>query len=370
MTSGRRWSCVALAVVLLIGVPIGIRALPAADSTITAGDLLEKIEGSRDVPYSGYVETLGTLQLPVADNFTDVGELFGERTRMRVWWRTADEWRVDKMLTTGETGTFHDASGTTLWEYEKSDLTRTVDPDIRLPRASDLLPPELAHRLLADVDRDDLSRLPAERVAGRAAPGLRLSPGAPQSSIDHVDIWADPDTGLAVRVEVFAKGESTAALTSTFMSLSLDTPSQETTQFSIPPGADVEYDNVLDIAAAANQYAPLAPPKALAGLTRSPSSRQLRAVGVYGGGVTQLIAIPLWDRAAEPLREQLRLTPGVRQLPVGETLHVGPLNVVLTEFDGYGGGWLIAGTVTSSTLVRAARQLDGAASTRAGTGPR
>ena len=31
-----------------------------------------------DHPYSGYVETPGTLQLPVADRFTDVGDLFGE----------------------------------------------------------------------------------------------------------------------------------------------------------------------------------------------------------------------------------------------------------------------------------------------------
>ncbi|MBA2507122.1 MAG: hypothetical protein H0V32_00020, partial [Nocardioidaceae bacterium] len=70
-----------MALALLIGVPLGIRALPREDSTITASALLDKIEGSRDLSYSGYIETLGTLQLPVADNFTDVGELFGERTR-------------------------------------------------------------------------------------------------------------------------------------------------------------------------------------------------------------------------------------------------------------------------------------------------
>ncbi len=343
--------------VLLIGVPLGIRALPPDDSTITAGALLDKIDGSRDTPYSGYIEALGTLRLPVADNFTDVGELFGERTRMRVWWRTADEWRVDKLLATGETDIFHDASGTTLWDYEKSRLTRTVDPDIRLPRASDLLPPELARHLLVDADRTDLSRLPTERIVGRDAPGLRLSPSAPQSTIDHVDIWADPDTGLAVRVEVFSKGAETAALTSTFMSLSLELPSRSTTAFSIAPGAEVEYDAVTDAAASANLYAPLKPPSTLAGLTRSSSSRKLRAVGVYGAGVTQIVAIPLWDRAAEPLREQLLLTPGVESLRAGDFLHIGPLNILLTQFQGYESGWLIAGTVTRATLLRAGRQL-------------
>ena len=35
--------------------------------------------GNLDHPYSGYVETAGDLQLPVADRFTDVGDLFGEQ---------------------------------------------------------------------------------------------------------------------------------------------------------------------------------------------------------------------------------------------------------------------------------------------------
>ncbi len=358
MTSGRRWSCVVLALALVIGIPLGLRALPADGNPITAAALLDKIQGSRDVSYSGYIETLGTLQLPVADDFTDVGELFGERTRMRVWWRDAEEWRVAKLLATGEQDVFRDASGTTVWEYEKSLLTRTIDPDIRLPRASDLLPPELAHRLLADADLSEVSRLATERVAGRDAPGLRLNPGASQSSIDHVDVWADPDTGLAVRVAVFAKGQDSASLTSTFMSLSLGTPSRAATQFSIAPGATVEYGDMLDIAATANQYSPLRPPRVLAGLTRTSSSRNLRAVGVYGDGVTQLIVIPLSDRAAEPLREQLLLTPGVRQRAIGDALNVGPLNILLTELKDFEGGWLLAGTVTDRTLVRAGRQLE------------
>ena len=44
---------------------------------MSAAALLARIEAARDHPYSGYVETRGTLQLPVADRFTDVGDLFG-----------------------------------------------------------------------------------------------------------------------------------------------------------------------------------------------------------------------------------------------------------------------------------------------------
>lgn len=358
MTPIRRWCIVAVGVALVIGTPLALRAAPAKDREVSAAALLASVERSSSHPYSGYVETLGTLELPVADRFTDVGALFGERTRMRVWWRSPDAWRVDKVLATGETDLVHDRDGTTLWDYEKNDVTRSRDPDIRLPQTADLLPTELARRLLTDVDTSELSRLAPRHVAGRDALGLRLSPHAPQSSIDHVDLWAEPGTGIPLRVEVYAKSASfKAAFTSEFMNFSTATPATDMVSFETPAGADVSYDDVLDVADAANQYAPIAPPSRLAGLTQSPTA-SLRAVGVYGKGVTQLIAIPLWDHAAEPLRAQLEKTPGVKLIQEGDILQVGPLSVLLTQFDRYGGGWLITGTVTQDTVISAARQLD------------
>ena len=71
---------------------------------------------------------------------------------------------------------------------------------------------------------------------------------------------------------------------------------------------DVDFDDVLDIADAANQYAPVRPPVTVLGLAQAEVSD--RAVGVYGRGMTQFVAIPLRDSEADPLREQLRSTPG------------------------------------------------------------
>ena len=167
-------------------------------------------------------------------------------------------------------------------------------------------------------------------MAGRDALGLRLAPAAPQSSIDHVDIWVDPETSIPLRVEVYAVGDPTASFTSEFMTFSDERPDADVTDFHAPPGADVSYDDVIDVADASNRYAPIAPPRRLAGLAQS-SNPDLRAVGVYGRGVTQLIAIPLWDRAAEPLREQLEKTPGVKLIDEGDILQVGPLSVLLTR---------------------------------------
>ncbi|MGD9959653.1 LolA family protein [Nocardioides sp.] len=355
MTALHRWCIVALGVVLGAGTLLVWRSLPASEEEVSAAELLSRVEGSSDAAYSGYVETLGTLQLPVADQFTDVGDLFGERTRMRVWWRSSDQWRVNKLLAAGETDLIHRDDTTVRWSYESAKATRYVDPDIRLPRTADLLPPALGHRLLEDVAADELSRLPARTVAGRDALGLRVSPGSPQSSIDHVDLWVEPDSGIPLRLDVYAEDGQPAAFTTEFQEFSAATPPSSLTAFTPPPGADVSFDDVLDIADAANQYADVVAPSQLAGLSRSADSR--RAVGVYGTGVTQLIAIPLWDRAAEPLREQLAVTPGSLALAQGSFVQVGPLGLLLTDLPG-GAGWLVAGTVTQETLQRAARTLD------------
>ncbi|HSS67676.1 MAG TPA: hypothetical protein VLK34_03930 [Nocardioidaceae bacterium] len=351
MTSGRRWSVVGLGLALLIGIPLSVRAIPPANSDISAQDLLARIEASTAEPFSGYAESLGTLQLPVTDRFSDLGE----RTRMRVWWQSADIWRVDKLLATGEIDSYHRPSTVTTWDYERNAVATSGDPAVRLPRVSDLLPPQVAYRLLDEATPDEVTRLPSERVAGQSAPGLRLVPSDPRSSIAHIDVWADERTGLPLRVEVYGDGDSAPAVSSEFMSFSAGQPSQSLFAAPTPPEADYRGDDVIDIADAANRFARITVPQTLVGLERSTSTRLL-GVGVYGHGVTRLIAIPLWEEAAEPLRTQLSLTPGSRLAAGSVLLDIGPLHILLTDAPD-GGGWLVSGTVTDSTLVRAAEVL-------------
>jgi hypothetical protein len=356
MTSVRRWMVVGAGVLLLVAGPLIVRAMPVHDRSASAVDLLEEIAASRDAGYSGYVESLGTLQLPITDRFTDLGDLFGGRTRLRVWWSGEGSWRVDKLAPTGEIDTFHSASTTTTWDYERMRITRSEDPAIRLPQASDLLPPELATRLLDDVAPDKLTRLPAARLAGRTALGLRVRPSEPASSIDRVDLWADDETGIPLRVEVYAKGGSQAAVTSSFMDFSPAEPDADVVTPPQPADADYDVEDVIDIADAANRFAPLDPPPEMAGLARS-SDPELRAVGVYGSGVTQFVAIPLWPDAADPLRARLEVNPRTQQVSQGDYLQVGPLGILLTKLPDCS-GWLLAGTVTRPTLITAAGQLD------------
>jgi hypothetical protein len=351
VTPFRRWCVVVAGTLLLVGAPVALHLLPAADSDVSAGRLLAQARAADGHAWSGFVETDGTLQLPDADRFSDVGALFGEHTRMRAWWQDDEHWRVDQLLLTGETDLVHKADTTLRWDYEHLDASLSVDPAIRLPRTADLVPPVLAERLLRGVRDGDVRRVPARRVAGVSAPGLRVVPASELSSIDHADLWLDPHSGVPLRVEVYAAGSGNAAFTSEFREFSSDRPGSDRVGFEAPAGVDVQFDDVLDIADAANQYAPVRPPDTVAGLPKAASSD--RAVGVYGTGMTEVIAIPLRDREADALRDQLATTPGVSQDDARTVVSVGPLGVVLTGAEG-DGGWLLAGTLTRAALVRAA----------------
>ncbi len=353
MTSFARWCLVALAAMLVVAAPFAAGALPVGDSEQTADELLAQVSGAQEASYSGFVETAGALQLPVASRFNSAGALFGEQTRLRVWWRDADAWRVDRLLLSGETDLIHDGEFTTEFDYEDNAATASRDPDIRLPRTADLLPPALAKRALSDTDETALSRIPARRVAGIEAPGLRLKPATNKSNVDHVDLWADPGSGLALRVEIWSDGR-TPDLTSEFRNFEAGAPPAERTTYSPADGTEVSFDEVLDIADASNQYAPLLPPEVIGGLAKTLDSDG--AVGVYGTGLTQLIAIPLRGREAGPLREQIAIAPGSERDSRGTVLTEGILTVLLTGVDD-DGGWLIAGTANRRTAARAATDL-------------
>ena len=350
-----RWSLVALAVALVVLVPMTVRALPVHDEAISATDLLARVQDSGATSYSGEVEVHGRLGLPVSDHFTDIADLLGSDTRMRVWWRSNDDWRVDKLLPTGEIDLFHHGRAMIRWDYERAEAQTSIDPSIRLPRDADLLPPALAHRALTDADPGDVTRLPARRIAGHDALGLRLTPSDPRTSIDHVDLWADADTGLVLAVNAYGSGPQ-PVLSTAFTQLHLTTPAPTDTAFRAAPGVRVTVDNVLDIADAANQYAPVRPPDTVAGLPRSPSSRQ--AVGLYGTGLAQVLAVPLQSRDAGYLAEQLRKS-GAKETDGLLVLRADPLGVALTfSHRPFDFAWLVTGTVTDATLAQAARDLD------------
>lgn len=354
MTPLRRWLLV-IVVALVVGTaPLLPRLLPAAASDISAADLLSRVQASGEVPYSGYVETDGAVQLAVGDDFSDLAELFGDQLRLRVWWQDETSWRVNRLLLSGENDLVRTGASITEYDYERARAVRSRDREIRLPRTSDLVPPSLARITTDGAGPDEVSRLPARRIAGVSAPGLRLVPASDATTIDHVDLWVEEESGLALGVEVYAEGSDAAVLTTRFEEFSSAPPAPERVAPTWSGQVEQEVGDTVDLADAANQYAPFRIPTTIAGLERSSSGNG--AVGVFGTGVTRLIAVPLREQDADPLRESLLGSPLAVSTDAGTLLAVGPLSIYVTDSRG-GVTYVLAGTVTGATLEEAARDV-------------
>lgn len=360
MTTIRRWLVVLAGTALLIALPAAVAALPARSSDLSAAELLRRITASTNRPYSGYAEASGGLALPVVDRFSSVADLFGGRTQLRTWYRNDDDWRVDAIGFAGESDTHHDVSGDWTWNYESNTVDRTgspVPPQVRLPAAADLVPPQLARRLLSQAQPGEASRLGSERIAGRSAPGLRITPDQPASSIAHVDVWADAATGLPLQVRVQGKQSGSAVLSSSFLDFSPAEPPASVTAFSPPLGARVSSLPSRDLVTAIDQLGAVVPPGRLAGLDRNRQLPPFGSVGVYGRGVTEFVAVPLPDRIAYSLTQQLAKATGADPTEPRLALTVGPLNLMLVTPSQRDASWLLVGTVTDQTLAAAAAQL-------------
>jgi hypothetical protein len=363
MRRGHRWAIVLAGALVLAALPWAVTELPAAGSGVTATDLLTRVEHSSSVPYSGYAESLGSLAVPETDQFNAITDLLGGRTQMRVWWSSSAEWRVDTVSLTGETDLHRSGGQTWTWDYEANRATLDDNghpPGVRLPRSDDLLPPNLARRLLSGATPPEVQRLPSARVAGHSAAGLRLRPNEPGTTIDKVDVWALA-SGLPVRVAVYGKGSATAVVSTSFLQLTTAAPTSSDITFVPPASARVTESNGLDLLGFIDLLlVDVHPPATLAGLSRNVSTPLVGAVGVYGRGVTILLAVPLPPRIAYPLRDQLEKAVGAVNAADGVAIGVGVLNLLLGQPAVDGGAWLVTGTVTPETLARAMAELPAA----------
>lgn len=351
-----RWSAVAAGVAVLVSLPLAVGALPARSTEVSATDLLRRVQASGGVGHSGYAESVGGLTLPLTTDFTALTSLFGDRTRIRSFWRGEEDWRIDALQTTGEASTYRTGNDDVTWDYEQDTSTVSAEPVVRLPRVADVEPAALARRLLSEARTADVSRIPARRVAGRDAAGLRLRPSDPGTTIDRVDVWVDEASGLGLRVEVYGRGAARPVLETAFLDVSTAVPPASATRFTPADPSTIQGGTSSDLAARINLFAPVEAPATLAGLPGRPGIAGLGSIGSYGTGLTLLVAVPLPGRISRPLADELERTPGATRTADGIRLAVGPLSLLLTDDPGRR-SWLLTGTVTAETLDRAARQL-------------
>ena len=350
----------------LVSLPGLARLLPSdASSSLSAAQLLELVRAGDRVAWSGYAEVRGDLDLPDVRELSALPATIGEITRLRTWWRGPQEWRADSMTLTGELdvvqGRTRDgrAPRRITWDSEERNADLVIgEQTVRLPVGADLLPNALGARL-ARADGIVPSLVADRRVAGRPAVGLRLSAAErATTTVEHVDVWVEPTTGLPLRVEVTAQGADRPSVTALVLDLDLAPPPVERTRFVLPPGATVTRDATPDLAAIADREARLQLPAGLAGLPRDDRVEGLGGgVATYGTGFTALTVVPLRPGTASDGHRRLRRAQPATVRP-GATAAVGtPLAQVLLAVRG-DRGYLLAGTVPESLLQTALAALE------------
>jgi hypothetical protein len=339
---GWRWAVVTALVVVLASLPsLAGALLPKGDSDLTAEQLRELVRQSSRVVWEGLGESRSDLPLPDVEDLDDVPALLGGTTRTRTTWLSPDRWRIDRLDVASETDTIQDVDQTTTWDSADRTVDVVVgDLPVRLPRAGDLSAPVLGRRL-AGTPGTVLSRLDERRVAGRTAAGFRLTPRDPaRTTVSSIDIWADPDSGLALRVEVRSPGQRNPVLTSLLLDLDVGSADAGRIDFVPPEDADVASAVAPDIAAEIDRFAPFALPPALAGDGRSTiGGLSNGGVAVYGEGLEAYVVVPLEGRLA---RRFLRAADQ-------EGLFPTPLVNALVGVDGQR-VYLLVGTVPASRL--------------------
>ena len=346
---------------LVCGLPAIIGAWPVPASSLSAVALRARILRSADLPYQGYTESNVDLDLPSLPDLGDVSSLLDGITDQYAWYRSPGHWRADVITETGETDTYQTSQGTFQWSYSANLLTHIVGAQpVRLPQAADLLPPALALRLLGFASSATrISRLPSQRVAGVDAAGLRLSPDDPKTTIDAVDIWADPASGLPVEVDIIGPGSSQPVLVTRFLELSQSRPSLAAVTPDPAPGVGRTTTQLPDISGVLNRFGPALPGQ-IAGMNRVPAPSGLDDVAAYGSGFSRFAVLPLPNRVGQSALNAAE-DAGAGGIDLsggnGALIETPLLTVLLAQSQSGGPVYLLTGAVTPTLLIRAGQDL-------------
>ena len=358
---GRRWLLVAAGALVLGGAGPVLNALPTGAADTGADDLRRRILAGGGQPWVGLAEATGRLALPDLPALESTTALFSDISLVRGFVAGPDRWRADALTPVGERDTYHVDGREYVWDFGFDQLTElTGNPALRLPRAADLLPPDLARRLLGRVPDDPVSPLPSRRIAGLTAEGLRLTPADPQTTVGRVDVWADPASGLPLRVEVAPRtGPDLPLLITEMRDVDLRAPDDGAFVPPRPPGGSRVRAAANDLGGALRVLGAAAPPARLAGRERVRlTGDELPGVGVYGGGLAGFVLVPVSRGIAGRVLDGAGAAGGTPiTVARGRAVRVATPLLSLAVRGGRGGGILLVGTVGPDVLERAVVEL-------------
>jgi hypothetical protein len=350
-----RWLVLLGAVASLAALPAIVAAMPVRAPSMTAPELLAKVRASSAAPYQGYAESRASLGLPDLPVVGRQTALLGTVTRMRAWFSSPTLWRVDELSPIGERDLYQDESGTLEWDSGANRVQRTIgDAAVRFARPADLLPPELGRRLAAAASEGEATLLAPRRVAGVDAAGLRIVPRSRTTTVGRVDLWADPSTGLPVRVELTARGASGPIIVTSFLDLRQRPPASSTVRFVVPIDARLEVDQAPDLARAVDRFSPFLLPDRLGDEPRR--TQVAGAASTYGRGYDLVAALAFPARISQRTRDFLDAAPS-KQGPWGTASEIATPLLNAMVFERGGAVFALSGTVGFPTLEAVATQL-------------
>lgn len=296
-----RWA-VPAAAVAITGAAVAATTIPTASAAPvlpgkTPAQLLAGVASTHKVPplTGTVVETtsLGLPQLPQTGDATSLSSLLTGSHTVKVYWQDAKHFRLAVPQSLSETDVIRNGSTAWLWDSHSNTATKFTVPadnsknmggqsaaakarDAGMPSTAPLTPQQAANEVLQKVGKTTLVSTQSNvDVAGQAAYQLVLAPKDARSTIGSVRIAIDGQTGVPLRLQVFAKGGSSPAFQVGYTSIAYTAPSASNFAFTPPAGAKVTTPGAKD-----------------AHGTMSPSASDMAGAGTYGSGWLAVAELP------------------------------------------------------------------------------
>ena len=244
-----RWAVPAGVLVIVGGVLAGslisvAQAAPGLPAR-TPAQLLVQVADSVTPPLTGtVVETasFGLPRLPGTQNPTSLASLLTGSHTVRVWYASAQHFRLAVPEPLSESDLFRDGSTAWLWRSTTNSVTEFSLPAGHATPASPpvpaLTPQQAAQQVLAAVGKTTVVSVDRNAVvAGRAAYELVLAPRDSRSLVGQVQIAIDGQNAVPLRLQVFARGAGSPAFQVGYTYIRFVAPSPGDVSFTPPPGA-------------------------------------------------------------------------------------------------------------------------------------
>jgi hypothetical protein len=188
--------------------------------------------------------SLGLPSLPGNASPTSISSLLTGSHTFQVWYAGPEHYRLAAPSSLSETDVVR--SGRTVWVWQSTadsvtEITVPARAAKPMPAATPALTPQqAAKQVLAVVGPTTAVSVDSNvTVAGQAAYELVLAPKDSRSLVGQVRLAIDGRNGVPLRVQVFARGASSPAISVGFTSITFATPAPADTSFTPPPGAKI-----------------------------------------------------------------------------------------------------------------------------------